>query len=189
MLNSKSLLRTLITVSASTALVFGAATPASSLSFGPTATYLVQVTPSAKAAVETAIIKAGGKIESRYQYVFDGFKIELPAVAVRVLRLIPNVLTVEEDIPMSLGSNQTQSPTPSWGIDRIDQRETISNSVTGSYSYKSAGTGSTVYVVDTGISKHQDFGSRLSGTGYSGFSDGNGFNDCNGHAGCPPPYG
>ena len=181
MFNRRSIARALISVVASVAVVFTASTPANSFSFGPKATYLVQITPTAKAAVESAITKAGGKVEDRYQYVFDGFKIELPVAAVRLLKLVPNVLTIEEDIPMSLGTSQTQSPTPSWGLDRIDQRTTISSADTSSYGYKSAGTGATVYVVDTGVSKHQDFGARLSGTGYSGFSDGNGFNDCNGH--------
>jgi hypothetical protein len=72
-----------------------------------------------------------------------------------------------------------QSPTPSWGLDRIDQREKIGS--TSNFGYRSAGRGSTVYVIDTGVAPHQDFGNRLSTSGFSAFTDGNGPVDCNGH--------
>ncbi|MFX4647010.1 S8 family serine peptidase, partial [Acinetobacter baumannii] len=43
------------------------------------------------------------------------------------------------------------------------------------------GTGTTAYIVDTGIlSTHQEFSGRVL-NGYTAISDGNGTTDCNGH--------
>ena len=66
-----------------------------------------------------------------------------------------------------------------WGLDRIDQRDLPLN---GTYSYTTLAAGVHVYVIDTGIrSTHAEFGGRVSSTGYTAISDGNGTNDCNGH--------
>lgn len=165
-------------------LITTQATPVEALNLGPTATYLVRVTPAAKAAAEAAIGKIGGNVEARYNYVFDGFKIKLPTVAYTLLSRIPNVLSIEEDKPLDLLSPEyVESPTPSWGLDRIDQRGAVGSPApyVSSYGYKSAGRGATIYVADTGVSAHDDLSGRLSTSGYSGYSDGNGFNDCNGH--------
>jgi len=45
--------------------------PAQSLDLGPSSTYLVQVSPAAKATIEKTLGAYGGKIEKKYQYVFD----------------------------------------------------------------------------------------------------------------------
>lgn len=65
-----------------------------------------------------------------------------------------------------------------WGLDRIDQlklplNDTFRNSLDGS--------GVQVYIVDTGIAPHEDFGTRLVSQGYSVLQDGYGTRDCNGH--------
>jgi len=164
-------------------LVFGllsSTAPAQSLDLGPSSNYLIRITPEAKAVIEKTIIQYGGKVEARYQYVFDGFLVKLPDVAVGLLKKLPTVLIIEKDAPVSLNAIQnTQSPTPSWGLDRVDQREKVG--ATSSFGYRSAGAGATVYIVDTGIAPHNDFGSRLSSSGFSAFSDGNGPVDCHGH--------
>ncbi len=46
--------------------------PASAIDLGAKGKYIISVTPTAKAAVEAAVIKAGGKINNKYNYVFDG---------------------------------------------------------------------------------------------------------------------
>jgi len=85
-------------------------------------------------------------------------------------------LSVELDQPMF--ALDTQTPTPSWGLDRTDQRALpLSNSFTAS----AYGAGVDVYVVDTGVSTtHTDFSGRLR-SGFSAINDGRGSNDCNGH--------
>jgi subtilisin family serine protease len=71
----------------------------------------------------------------------------------------------------------TESPTPSWGLDRIDARSGLNNS----YSYTSAGFGVTAYIIDTGIDvTNSDFGGRAS-VGVDEIGDGRNGIDCNGH--------
>jgi subtilisin family serine protease/phosphodiesterase/alkaline phosphatase D-like protein len=151
--------------------------------FGPSSDYIVKITPETQAAVEKAIKSTGGQVNSRFQYAFNGFVIKLPDALIPVLKRIPNILTVEKDAPVSgLAIQQTQTPTPAWGLDRIDQREAISTTAgyQGSYGYRSGGAGATVYIGDTGIFPHSDLTGRI-GPGFSGISDGNGTVDCNGH--------
>ena len=152
--------------------------------FGPSSNYLVKITPATQAAVEKAIKSSGGEINARFEYAFNGFVIKLPDALIPILKKIPNVLTVEKDMPMDgLGIQQNQTPTPSWGIDRIDQREVVSTTAgyQGTYGYRSAGTGATIYIGDTGIYPSADLAGRISSVGYSGIADGNGPVDCNGH--------
>ena len=157
--------------------------PTSAIDLGAKAKYIISVSPSAKATIEATVTKNGWKIDKKYNYVFDGYTIELPKLVASLLSKIPNVLTVEEDRDVfGLAIQNTQSPTPAWGLDRVDQREKVGlpGSVSA-YGYRSAGTGATIYIGDTGIYPHSDFGTRLSSSGYAGFTDGNGTVDCNGH--------
>ena len=150
--------------------------PASAIDLGAKGKYIISVTPSARAAIEAAIAKNGGKLTNKYSYVFDGYTVEIPKLVAGLLAKIPNVLTVEEDQAVAgLAIQNTQSPTPSWGIDRIDQRGPVGGAgAVSAYGYRSAGKGATIYVGDTGIYAHEDFGTRLSTSGYTSFSDGNG---------------
>jgi hypothetical protein len=71
-----------------------------------------------------------------------------------------------------------QTPVPSWGLDRLDA---LTNPLDNSYKFFSEGTGSTVYVIDTGVySDHSDFSGRVV-AGYSAIADGRGSEDCQGH--------
>ena len=95
-------------------------------------------------------------------------------------RVIPQVTfrkSVETDPGTTLNASAVQA-SPTWGLDRIDQRELPLDS---RYEYGSDGTGVTVYVVDTGIlATHNEFAGRI-GEGYSSISDGLGTTDCDGH--------
>ena len=157
--------------------------PTTALDLGAKAKYIISVTPSAKAAIEATVVKNGWKIDSKYNYVFDGFTVELPKLVAGLLAKIPNVLTVEEDkAVMGLAIQNTQTPTPAWGLDRVDQREKAGlPGAVSAYGYRSAGAGSTIYIGDTGIYPHSDFAGRLSTSGFSAINDGNGTVDCNGH--------
>jgi hypothetical protein len=67
-------------------LVFGllsSTAPAQSLDLGPSSNYLIRISPEARSEVEKAFSQYGGKIESRYKYVFNGFLVKLPDMAVR----------------------------------------------------------------------------------------------------------
>ena len=157
--------------------------PTSALDLGAKTKYIISVSPSAKAAIEATVTRNGWRIDQKYNYVFDGYTVELPKLVAGLLARIPNVLTVEEDRDVfGLAIQNTQTPTPSWGLDRVDQREKVGLAgSTSSYGYRSAGAGATIYIGDTGIYPHNDFAGRLSTSGYSAISDGNGTVDCNGH--------
>lgn len=179
----KSARRIAVVFIALTAL-FGSSSQAEAGLLGPSSDYIVQITPAARAAVETAIKNAGGTVNGRFQYAFDGFVIKLPDLLLPVLKKIPNILTIEKDQPVSgLAIQQNEIPTPSWGLDRIDQREVVSTAAgyQGNYGYRSAGAGSTIYIGDTGIYPHEDLAGRISSVGFTGIQDGNGTVDCNGH--------
>lgn len=143
-------------------------------------TYIVVLEPSANhAAVASEFSRAGWRIERDYTNVFSGFAVSLPAAAAAGLERNPKVLFVEEDSEVT--ASDAQSPAPSWGLDRIDQRALpLSNS----FSYSAAGNGAGVraYIVDSGLlSSHVDFTGRVD-TGFSAIADlVNTTEDCNGH--------
>ena len=125
---------------------------------------------------EKQIAQMGGRTEKRFTNAINGLSVKIKHKDANQLRSEPNVLAVELDQPMF--ALDTQTPTPSWGLDRTDQRALpLSNSFTAS----AYGAGVDVYVVDTGVSTtHTDFSGRLR-SGFSAINDGRGSNDCNGH--------
>ncbi|EHU1907538.1 S8 family peptidase [Acinetobacter baumannii] len=121
-----------------------------------------------------------GKVLQSYDTVLKGFAIYLPDTAgaafIEAMKKNPHVLSVESDTIVNIDAT-TQS-NPDWGLDRIDQKALPLNST---YSYLQTGSGTTAYIVDTGIlSSHQEFSGRVL-SGYTVISDGNGTTDCNGH--------
>jgi len=123
-----------------------------------------------------ALVKAhGGSLRHVYRFALKGFAVaNLPDGAVAALQRNPRVARVERDGIVTV--NGTETPAPSWGLDRIDSR----TGTDGSYNYPNAGAGVTAYIIDTGInSSSTDFTGRL-GTGQD-FVDANPPDDCHGH--------
>lgn len=73
-----------------------------------------------------------------------------------------------------------QTPVPSWGLDVIDNSASAQDD---HYLYDTTGAGTTVFVMDTGItSSLSDFGGRVdAAAGKTFINDGNGTEDCSGH--------
>ncbi|MFY0408498.1 S8 family peptidase [Solicola sp. PLA-1-18] len=118
----------------------------------------------------------GGTVTRQFDSALTGFAAKLDDADLATLRKDPRVDYVQAD--QRITTQGTQSPTPSWGLDRTDQRDLPLNST---YTYGTTGAGVTAYVIDTGINAaHQDFGGRVSG-GFTSIADGNGTNDANGH--------
>ena len=119
-----------------------------------------------------------GSVNHVYTSALHGFSAELTEQAASEIAALPEVDFVETVSEVS-ALNVTQTDTPNWGIDRIDQP---SLPLDDSYTYPtSAGAGVTVYVMDTGIrDTHHEFGDRAS-SGLNFTDDGQDSGDCQGH--------
>ncbi|WFE30582.1 S8 family peptidase [Solwaraspora sp. WMMD791] len=117
----------------------------------------------------------GAKVRHVYSHALRGFAATMSESAARRIAARPGVAHVEQDGLVQV--TDTQPSPPSWGLDRIDQRDLPLNN---SYTYPTTASTVRAYVVDTGIrTTHTTFGGRASwGTNTTG--DGNN-TDCNGH--------
>lgn len=127
----------------------------------------------------------GGRVQLYYKYALRGFSVEMKEAAAIRLSRHAKVRVVEEngiDEPSGL---LTQTRTPAWGIDRIDQANLPLNNM---FIREGDGTGVHVFIIDTGINtSHYDFldangVSRIDiGNSVNYAQDGSGIEDCNGH--------
>lgn len=131
--------------------------------------------PDVAAEASRLVPPRDGEVEWIYRHALRGFVARVgPAKAIE-MRADRAVGLVEPDQAVSVGT--TQSPTPSWGLDRIDQRSGLDDS----YTYNRTGAGVRFYGIDTGIrATHVDFGARVT-AGFTAINDGRGTNDCDGH--------
>ncbi|GLP71944.1 hypothetical protein TUSST3_85630 [Streptomyces sp. TUS-ST3] len=122
--------------------------------------YLVTLKGGTKAPSATGkglAEKYGARISHTYGTVLNGYAIRADERQAGRLAADPRVASVVQDTRVTLEG--TQKNPPSWGLDRVDQPKP---SLDRSYSWpRSAGAGTTVYVIDTGIRiTHKDFGGR-----------------------------
>ncbi|MFY1637557.1 S8 family serine peptidase [Solwaraspora sp. WMMB335] len=116
----------------------------------------------------------GGAVNRVFATAVNGFEATLSAAAARRLAAHSSVAYVEQNHTVSLAATQTNPP--SWGLDRIDQRNLP---LSRSYTYPTTATNVTAYIIDTGIrTTHNDFGGRAR-AGFDAF--GGTSADCNGH--------
>ncbi|XHM63147.1 S8 family serine peptidase [Streptomyces nigra] len=128
---------------------------------------------SARALVE----RYGAGIERTYRKALNGYEVEASEAQAKRLAADPAVASVVQNRTFHVEG--TQPSPPSWGLDRIDQKNLPLNS---SYTYPdSAGQGVTAYVIDTGVRiTHSDFGGRAS-YGYDAIDNDNTAQDGHGH--------
>ncbi|MCE6997479.1 S8 family peptidase [Saccharothrix sp. S26] len=131
-------------------------------------------TQSVDALTADLSAKYDAKVDFTYRHALKGFAGTLSERAARRLAAEPGVAYVQQNGEVK--ATATQPNPPSWGLDRIDQRDLPLDS---SYTYPSDGTGVTAYIIDTGIrTTHSDFGGRAS-WGTNTVDSNN--TDCNGH--------
>jgi subtilisin family serine protease len=183
---------TIATAAAGAAVVAGTVAPASAApaairnAGGPTAipgSYIVVLKDGeagkarVASTVTSRIARYGGTVGHRYTTALRGFSVRASEATARDLATDPAVAYVEQDHRVR-ALDATQLNPPSWGLDRIDQRN---RPVDSSYTYPSSGgTGVHAYVIDSGIrTTHQD----IAGRAVSGIDlvDGGAADDCYGH--------
>ncbi|MCX5068436.1 S8 family serine peptidase [Micromonospora lupini] len=117
----------------------------------------------------------GGRVAHTYGTALRGFEVTVSAKAAARIAADPAVAYVEQNHTVSISG--TQANPPSWGLDRIDQRNLPLDS---SYTYPNTASNVHAYIIDTGIRfAHNDFGGRAT-SGYDAV-DGGSADDCNGH--------
>ncbi|MCM1974207.1 S8 family peptidase [Streptomyces sp. G1] len=132
---------------------------------------------AASSAGKSLIKEYGGKVDKTFGKVLNGYSATLSAAEARRLAADPSVASVEQNQRVRL-TDTTQSNAP-WGLDRIDQ---TSLPLSGTYTYPdSAGSGVTVYVIDTGVRiTHSQISGRAS-YGYDAVDGDTTASDGNGH--------
>ncbi|MFE9257795.1 S8 family peptidase [Streptomyces sp. NPDC006879] len=116
----------------------------------------------------------GGQVRMVWQKALHGFAARMSAPQAARLAADPRVEYVQQDAQVH--TQGTQPNPPSWGLDRIDQRNLPLDK---SYSYAGTAANVTAYIVDTGIrTTHSTFGGRAV-WGHNSVDANN--TDCNGH--------
>ncbi|MFE8936160.1 S8 family peptidase [Streptomyces sp. NPDC007872] len=130
------------------------------------------VPASAKALTK----RHAGSLRYTYTAALRGFAAKLTESEAKELAADPSVARVEADAVAY--AVDTQPNPPSWGLDRVDQRDLP---VDKSYAYSTTASNVNAYIVDTGIRmSHRDFGGRAV-SGYDFIDNDSNASDCQGH--------
>ncbi|MGI8692747.1 MAG: S8 family serine peptidase [Geodermatophilaceae bacterium] len=117
-----------------------------------------------------------GSVERTYLAALQGFSTTMSEANARRLAAEPAVAYVEQDHTVQASATQTNPP--SWGLDRIDQRDLPLNN---SYTYPTTASNVRAYIIDTGVRfTHSTFGGRAT-SGRDTVNNDNDATDCNGH--------
>jgi subtilisin family serine protease len=167
-----------------TGVVVAAGFPAtvSNAAQSPQGSYIVvfkdQRSPAATVQSDAARLtrRYGGSVQRGYGSALRGYAGRMTPSQAAAVAADPVVAYVEPDA-WHHGSTEQPNP-PSWGLDRIDQRDLP---LDHSYTYATSAQNVTVYLVDSGLrTTHAQFGGRA-GIGADEVSDGRNGQDCLGH--------
>ncbi|MEU3275055.1 S8 family peptidase [Saccharomonospora sp. NPDC006951] len=120
----------------------------------------VTTTAAAVADAASALASgAGATVERTYSSALSGFSISASEAQAKRLAADDSVAYVVQN--QRVHASDVQDAPPSWGLDRIDQRDLP---LDDAYNYASKADNVTAYVIDTGVAAdHPTFGGRASG--------------------------
>ena len=178
---------------ASAAIVVAVAAPASAVSAAPAEaavrpvsgavvanSYIAVFASSSGAAAASDAARLAGRhgatVDRTYAAGLRGFSFTGTAQAARRIAADPAIAYVQPNAIVSLTA--TQPNPPSWGLDRIDQRN---RPLDTAYTYSNTAPSVHAYVIDTGILfGHTDLGGRAA-SGFDFIDNDADASDCNGH--------
>jgi subtilisin family serine protease len=136
-------------------------------------------TAQLSAQAQSMAVPAGAQVIAVFGAAINGFAVKADAAAIAAIRANGLVEYVE---PVQVFTKiATQTPTPSWGLDRIDQRNLP---LDNSFTYPTGGAAVHAYIIDTGLlTTHNDFTGRV-GTSSNHILPAGGtpaWTDCDGH--------
>lgn len=134
----------------------------------------------ARDAIESIAAEYRGQTERVFTDAIPGYSARMKLREARALARDPRVAYVAQDGWIQAADSHTQFNPPSWGLDRIDQRENLLDEI---YEFLPNNNPVSVYVIDSGIrTTHADFNGRVdTANAFTAYTDGWGIEDCNGH--------
>ncbi|WMS87090.1 S8 family peptidase [Pleionea litopenaei] len=113
-------------------------------------------------------------VQKKFSAALRGAVFEMDEKTAAKMAKHPLVDFIEPDQRVTLNATQNNA---TWGLDRVDQR---SGSLDSQYTYNTTASNVNVYILDTGVNNHSDFGGRVS-SGYDFIDNDNNTSDCQGH--------
>jgi subtilisin family serine protease len=138
--------------------------------------YIVKFKDGVAARADSTAAKYGGTVRHTYSAAMHGFAASMSEQEAKFLAADPAVDFVQQNQTVKLTDDQANPP--SWGQDRVDQRDLP---LDNNYSFSTTASNVHAYIIDTGVeTTHPEFGGRAT-SGFDAVDNDNDATDCNGH--------